>query len=186
MDNNHRGISEANRQKLRDGETLITIAYLENDIINASGAVFVAARPETIWAILTDYNHLSEKIPKVVESRLVEDNGDEKIIAQTGRSGIFFIEKSVAIVLSVKEFFPRSLSFEILEGEFSVYRGEWRFEPSEDGSATFLSWQALLKPRFFAPPFLVSFVQHQDLPTILRAIRELAEADEKNSISPAD
>ncbi|MCW8797132.1 MAG: SRPBCC family protein, partial [Chlorobium sp.] len=134
MDDQHRGLSEANRQKLRDGETLISISYLENDLINASGAVFVAARPETIWAILTDYNHLSEKIPKVVESRLVEDNGDEKIIAQTGRSGIFFIEKSVAIILSVKEIFPQSLSFDLLEGEFSVYRGAWYFEPSEDGS----------------------------------------------------
>jgi len=186
MDKSNRGISEADRQKLRDGETLINVSFLEDDIINASGAIFVAARPETIWAILTDYNHLSEKIPKVVESRLLEDNGDEKIIAQTGKSGIFFIEKSVHIVLSVKESFPRSLSFDIINGEFSVYRGEWHFEPSEDGSATFLSWQALLKPLFFAPPFLVSFVQHQDLPTVLRTIRELAEADEKNRISPAD
>ena len=170
-------IPEVSRQKLLRGETLVNVSYLENDVIDASGAVFIAAKPETIWNILVDYNHLSEKIPKVVESRLIEDKGSEKIISQTGKSGIFFIERSVHIVLKVKEDFLRKLSFEIIEGEFKVYRGQWNFEPSEKDEGTFLSWQARLKPDFFAPPFLVSFVQHQDLPTMLQAIRKLAETE---------
>lgn len=66
----------------------------------------------------------------------------------------------------------------MIKGDFQVYRGQWNFEPSENNEGTFVSWQARLKPDFFAPPFLVSFVQHQDLPTILRAIKELAESEE--------
>lgn len=179
MDKPHKqNTSEAERQKLRKGEVRVNVTFLEDGVIEASGAIFITASLETIWDILTDYNHLSEKVPKVVESRLIEDKGNEKIIDQTGKSGILFIEKSVHIVLKVTEHFPRALSFEMIEGDFQVYRGQWHFEPSENNEGIFVSWQARLKPDFFAPPFLVSFVQHQDLPTILRAIKKLAESDE--------
>ncbi len=176
---NKQNFPATDREKLRNGEPLINIAFLEDDIIEASGAIFIATSPETIWNILADYNHLSEKIPKVTASRLIEDKGNEKIIDQTGKSGILFIEKSVRIVLKVTEDFPRTLSFEIIEGDFDVYKGKWNFEPSENNEGTYVSWQAKLKPDFFAPPFLVSFVQHQDLPTILRAIKQLAENGER-------
>ncbi len=172
---NNRGITEADRIKLLNGEPLVAVSYRDNDIIDASGAIFIAAGIRTIWDMLVDYNHLSEKIPKIVESRLIEDRGDEKVIDQIGKSGILFIEKSVRILLNVREDYPRHLFFDLIEGDFKIYRGQWTFEPSKSPDGTYISWQALLKPDFFAPPFLVSFVQHQDLPTILRAIKKLAE-----------
>lgn len=166
---------DAIREKLLRGETHVAVHFRENGLIDAEGAIYIAAPAETVWNILTDYDRLAETIPKVAESRLVEDRGDEKIIDQTGRSGFLFIEKSVRILLAVREQFPRRLFFEQIEGDFSVYRGEWRFMPDENGGGAFVGWSATLKPDFFAPPFLVSFVQHQDLPTVLQAVKNLAE-----------
>ncbi len=174
-ESNSTGLSEEKKTQLLKGEPLVSVSYLENDIIHATGAIFVKAQRETIWDILADYNHLSETIPKVVESKLVEENGNEKIIDQTGRSGILFIQQSAHLVLRVTENFPRSLAFDLIEGDFKVYNGCWYFESSQEEEGTFVGWQAKLQPDFFAPPFLVSFVQHQDLPKILRAIKELAE-----------
>lgn len=171
---------ENDRQKLLKGEAIIKTLFLDDGIIDTSGSIYVAASPETVWSVLTDYNHLSENIPKVVESKVIEEKGDEKILEQIGKSGILFFEKSVHIVLRVREIFPRSLSFNIIEGDFTIYRGQWKFEPSNSDGGTLLSWKALLKPAFFAPPLLVSFVQHQDLPTILETIKKLAETKKHN------
>ncbi|UZJ37014.1 SRPBCC family protein [Prosthecochloris sp. SCSIO W1103] len=171
---------ENDRQKLLKGEAIIKTLFLDDGIIDTSGSIFVAAPPETVWSVLTDYDHLSESIPKVVESKVIEEKSDEKILEQTGKSGILFFEKSVHIVLRVKEIFPRSLTFNIIEGDFKIYRGQWKFEPSDSDDGTFLSWKAVLKPDFFAPPLLVSFVQHQDLPTILETIKNLAETRKPN------
>ncbi|MBF0587020.1 SRPBCC family protein [Prosthecochloris sp. N3] len=163
------------QQSLLDDEPHIELSYLEDDVIHASGAVRIGSSIERIWNILTDYNNLSNTIPKVVRSELLEERGNIKIIDQTGRSGILFIEKSVRIKLNVTEHYPRQLLFSIIEGDFSVYSGSWTFEEGRTPEESFVSWQADVKPAFFAPPFLVSFVQHQDLPVVLRTIKETAE-----------
>lgn len=85
------------------GEAIIKTSFLDNDVIDTSGSIFIAVRPETVWSVLTDYDHLSERIPKVVQSWVIEEKGNEKILEQTGKSNILFIEKSVHIVLKVKE-----------------------------------------------------------------------------------
>ncbi|ARM31270.1 SRPBCC family protein [Prosthecochloris sp. HL-130-GSB] len=173
----HKPHSLSNRERdLLDGHPRIELSYRENDIIHAEGAILINTPASVVWNLLADYNNLSSTIPKVIESRLVEDRGSYKVIDQTGRSGILFIEKSVHIVLRVKEEYPRQLCFDIIEGDFTVYKGFWTFKPGRSDNETFVSWQADVKPSFFAPPFLVSFVQHQDLPVVLRAIKKLAES----------
>ncbi|ACF45733.1 cyclase/dehydrase [Prosthecochloris aestuarii DSM 271] len=163
-------------KELLDGNPRIAISYRANDLFHAEGAIAVNAPAETIWNLLTDYNNLSTIIPKVIDSRLIEDNGSHKIIDQTGKSGILFIEKSVRIVLKVTEKFPNALLFEMVEGDFSTYTGSWSFRPGSSREQTFVSWQTDFKPTFFAPPFLVSFLQHQDLPVVMKAIKALAES----------
>ncbi len=168
-------LSDSLRRKLLQGEAHVEVSFGEDDFIHAEGGIFVESSPEAVWKILTDYDNLARTIPKVAESRLVEERGSEKIIDQTGRSSILFFEASVHILLRVRERFPESLDFEQIEGDFRVYRGAWRFEPEADGRGVFVLWRAHLKTGFFVPSFLVSFVQRQDLPTVLLEIKRLAE-----------
>ena len=78
--------------------------------------------------------------------------------------------------LKLTEKFPESISFEQISGDFLVYQGDWRLETSSAIQGTLLLYNAKLKPLFFAPPILVSFVQWQDLPGILKAHKQRAEA----------
>ncbi len=171
-------LSPDKKKRLLQGELLMEIEWPGNDIIRARGRIFVKASPEVVWRMLTDYGNLHNTMPKVVRSELVEELGKCKIIDQTGRSGILFIERSVHFRLQVDEEFPTRLHFRQLEGDFKVYEGEWFLEPAGNGTAegTLVTYRADVKPDFFAPPFLVSFVQSQDLPAILRSIRSYCEA----------
>ena len=164
------------------GEIIIDLDWLPDGVIGASGSVFIEAEPPVVWRMLTDYDHLHETMPKVTSSRLLESNNQTKIIAQSGKSGIFIFEKTVNFTLKVEEVFPEHLYFSQIGGDFQVYEGEWRLEAvdSDSGTGTLLTYQAEIKPDFFAPQFVVSFVQSQDLPTILKAIRSYCESRAKD------
>jgi ribosome-associated toxin RatA of RatAB toxin-antitoxin module len=168
--------------KIMEGEILIDLDWLPDGVIGANGSVFIEAEPSIVWQMLTDYDHLNETMPKVVSSRLLESNNHTRIIAQTGKSGIFIFEKAVNFTLKVEEVFPEHLWFSQIGGDFKVYEGEWRLEAvnGKNGHATLLTYEAEIKPDFFAPQFVVSFVQSQDLPTILKAIRSYCEAQSKS------
>lgn len=171
-------ISPEKMARLMQGEVLIDLEWLPDGVIGANGNVFIEAEPAIVWQMLTDYDHLSETMPKVVASKLVEQNHHVKIIDQTGKSGIFIFEKTVHFTLKVTEVYPEHLWFSQIGGDFQIYEGEWRLEAADgkNGPGTLLTYQAEIKPDFFAPQFLVSFVQSQDLPTILKAIRSYCEA----------
>jgi ribosome-associated toxin RatA of RatAB toxin-antitoxin module len=174
-------LSPEKYSRIMQGEIIIDLDWLPESVIGASGSVFIEADPSIVWQMLTDYNHLNETMPKVVSSRLLEDNSQHKIIAQSGKSGIFIFEKTVNFSLKVTEVYPERLYFSQIGGDFKVYEGEWRLEAVDgrNSPGTLLTYKAEIKPDFFAPQFVVSFVQSQDLPTILKAIRSYCEVRTK-------
>ena len=175
-------ITPEKRSRIMQGEIIIDLDWLPDGVIGASGCVFIEAEPPVVWQMLTDYDHLHETMPKVTSSRLLESRNQTRIIAQSGKSGIFIFEKTVNFTLKVEEVFPEHLYFSQIGGDFQVYEGEWRLEAvdSDSGTGTLLTYQAEIKPDFFAPQFVVSFVQSQDLPTILKAIRSYCESRAKD------
>lgn len=170
-------LTDDKTRRLLHGELLVDIDWFSGDVIGASGSVFVKAPPEVVWGMLTDYGQLHHTMPKVTSSALVEDRGTCKIIEQTGKSGIFIFERSVHFRLKVEEEYPKRLRFEQVDGDFKVYEGNWYLEPAMgvSGAGTLVTYEAKMRPDFFAPPLLVSFVQSQDLPAILRSIRTYCE-----------
>jgi len=160
-------------RRLLSGEVPVEMEILPDGTISVLGRILVRAARRRVWQALTDYPNLHRRLPKVRESRLLSREGATVVLEQTGRTGILFVEITVRFRLRVEENEPESVLFRQEEGDFSVYRGRWDLEEREEG--TLLSYSALLRPKFFAPPFLVAFVQRQDLPDILRAHRRTAE-----------
>ncbi len=169
-------MDEKEIQKLQKGEVFINLTYLPDDVVSVSSRIHINAHPEAVWKTLTDYDNLSSYLPKVMASDVVERHGNEIILDQTGKTGIFIFEKVVNFRLKLREEYPNSISFEQIAGDFLVYQGEWLLETSNAIQGTLLSYNAKLKPIFFAPPILVRFVQWQDLPGILTAHKQRAEA----------
>jgi len=172
----HSCMNETAIKQLLEGEILIDLEFLPDDVVGVSGNIYINATHDKVWATLTDYDNLSKNLPKVISSRVVARNGKEIILSQTGKTGIFIFEKTLHFSLKVREEYPKKISFEQEEGDFSVYRGNWVLESCGTESGILLSYNAEIKPHFFAPPILVSFVQRQDLPGILKAHKLKAES----------
>ena len=160
--------------RLLAGKTLITLERNDDDIIDVSGSIYIESTPEQIWAIITDYNNLAETLPKVRKSRLVEDNGDIKIVEQTSKTGVLFIKIKFSSIVEIRESFPDTLSFDLISGDFDVFNGRWLLEQNGN-TGTFVNWSAKVKPDFDAPGFIIDAVQKRDLRQLLEVIRDLSE-----------
>ena len=163
-------------RRLLKGEVLIDLFCLDNEVTGVSGEIFIAAPAAAVWSSLTNYDNLHKTLPKIIASRVVEKHGQEIVIDQTGRTGILIFERTVQFRLRVIEEYIRKIAFEQISGDFHIYHGEWRLETIPENEGTLLHYHAEIKPRFFAPPILVNFVQRQDLPGILMAHKRHAEA----------
>jgi len=141
----------------------------EHSDINAR--IFIPCRPDSVWLVLTDYDHLREFIPDMVESRMLEDHGSTKLIEQTGKGKWFLFGKQARVVLEVEENKYSRLDFHVVDGDFNLFDGSWRLYPK--GRGTLLTYRLSLKPKFFAPAFMVRKALSSDVPDRLAAIRDL-------------
>tara|TARA_B100000315_G_C14347458_1_gene482456 strand:- start:28 stop:642 length:615 start_codon:yes stop_codon:yes gene_type:complete len=158
------------------GEIIVTLSNLENKVIGVTGEIYIGFQPEKVWTVLTDYDNLTNFIPHMIESRLLKDKGDEKIIVQAGRTGTFLFKRTSHIKLKVKEEYFKHIYFEQISGDFKVYKGEWILEYYQEAQGTFLTFKGKIKPDFFAPLFITRYVQKRDLPIILKAIKRRVES----------
>lgn len=161
--------------RLLDGETVISLQKNDDDSFDVSGSIYIHSIPETIWAIITDYDNLANTMPRLKKSRIIQDNGNIKIIEQTSKTGALFIKIKFSTRMKITETFPNTLSFHLISGDFETFNGSWVLTPHTEG--TFVNWSARVKPDFSAPGFIIKAVQKRDLRKLLETVKKLSEAD---------
>ena len=166
----------AERARLLKGEIIVELSALENGVTGVSGKLFIAAPPAKVWEVLTDYNNHKNFIPKLIDSGLISDNGNEQVMFQKGKTRIFIFQKTVYIKMRVSREYLKHLDFQETEGDFKVYHGKWTLENYPQAHGTFLAYESEVKPDFFAPAFVVRYVQRHDFPQVLAAMRTRAES----------
>jgi len=164
------------RTMLLNGEIIVALSHLENGVTGVRGDVYIAAPPEIVWAVITDYDNHKNFVPNVLDSGIISDNGNEKVMFEKGKSGMFIFNKTVTVNMRVWGEKPRRLNFEQITGDFKVYRGEWLLMVSPPDKGTFLTYKAEVKPDFFAPGFAVRNVQKKECPLMLSAMKKRAES----------
>ncbi len=171
----HDSIS-AEQSMLLNGEPVVVLADLGDGVTGVTGHIFIAASPKKVWEVLTDYRNHKNYIPKLIVSDLLSDNGVDTVIFQTARSRIFIFQKTVNLTVKIHGEYLKHLYFQQITGDFKVYHGEWTLEEYRHGQGTFITYQSEVKPDFFAPQFVVKYVQKHDFPAALLAMKKQAES----------
>lgn len=166
----------AKRVKLLNGEVIVVISDLDDGVTGVEGHIYIAAPPQKVWEVLTDYNNHKKFVPNIIDSGLIFDNGVEKVMFEKGKSGIFIFQKTVNIKMRVWGELPKQLNFEQITGDFKIYHGAWILTEYPQGPGTFLTYRAAVKPDFYAPRFAVKNVQQHDCPLMLSAMKKQAES----------
>ncbi|XP_055962335.1 uncharacterized protein LOC126654164 [Mercurialis annua] len=151
---------------------------------------------DTIWNVLTDYEKLTDFIPGLAVSKLLDKKHNFARLYQVGQQslplGLKFtakavldcFEKEVAIFTSGKR---RDIEFKMTEGDFQFFDGKWsieqvtksRSEEFDDSVGkefeTSLSYFVDVKPKLWLPVHLVEGRLCKEIQTNLCCIRQEAQ-----------
>jgi hypothetical protein len=132
------------------------------DVYRMEAVAEIPIPREVAFAILTDYEHLDELDPKVLESRLLErPEPNVALVWLRVRGCVAFICKVMEQVERVEERPPDEILVELLpdRSDMKLESAHWRLEPTEEG--TRLSYTLELEPGDWVPAFARGAVERQ-------------------------
>ncbi|KAI6672585.1 hypothetical protein NL676_000491 [Syzygium grande] len=187
----------------RDG-VFIEIKDTGNNSRRILSRIGIDATLDTIWSILTDYERLSDFIPGLSVSELMEKRENFARLYQIGQQnlafGLKFNAKGVVDCYEKNlEYLPsgrrRDIEFKMIEGDFQVFEGKWSIEQLnvgayEDSSPTngqefqtTLSYIVDVKPKLWLPVRLVEGRLCNEIMMNLLCIREEARKINSKSLT---
>ena len=138
-------------------------------------AAEVDAPPAAIWKILTACEIAPEYVPNVVSCKKIEqlDGGRSDLFVQTIKP-IFFLPTFEHVFRLDYTPYTR-IDVRRVSGPIAHMEGSWWLLP-QDGGRILLVYQVAVDPGLPIPRFLVRATIKRDLPKIVQAVRERAEA----------
>jgi hypothetical protein len=138
-------------------------------------AIDVAAPPQAIWDVLTACQIAPEYVPNVQSCRKLEvlDNGRADLFVQVIKPAFFIPAFEHVFRLDYTPY--TRIDVHRVSGPIAHMDGSWWLLPQQDGH-TLLVYNLALDPGFPIPRFFVRATLKRDLPKVLSAVRERAEA----------
>lgn len=133
----------------------------------------LALEPDWLWAVLTDYAHLSRFIPNLASSRLLWRRGNRVGLEQVGTQQFCGLRFSARVELELEEDREAGeLRFEMRSGDFRRFDGVWRVDC--DNSSTRLLYALVVQGKPGMPIGLIEQRLQQDLASNLRGVQQEA------------
>lgn len=124
---------------------------------------------EMVWQVLTSYESLADFIPNLAISRQVEHPDGGIRLEQVGVQSALFLKFSARVVLDMTEDFLNSIHFEMAEGDFKAFSGDWLLTPASEG--TELTYSLFVWPKRTMPVIAIERRLRYDLPRNMLAIQ---------------
>lgn len=141
---------------------------LSVDAVRRGPAVEVRARAvidaphAVVWDTLTDYNRLSEFIPGMLRSRVLEWRGNEAIVEQLGEAKFLFFSFPIDVTVGSASLPPDAIAVRVIRGNLRRLEGGYRIERADDGRVV-LRWSGLIEPETLLPPLLGEAVMRANI-----------------------
>ena len=127
----------------------------EGDAYSVDADAFLAAPPAAVYAVLTDYDHLTRVSSAVQTSRVVQrlDGGDTLVYTDSRVCALFFCRHVIELQRYSKPD-TEDLFAEVIPEQSNLKMGKthWHLEPEADG--TRLHWEMTAVPDFWVPWFI--------------------------------
>lgn len=129
----------------------------------------IAAPPETVRDVLTDYAGIPRFMPDVHKSVVRERHGARVIVEQEATSKVLMFSKTVHLLLEVHEGSDVLTFRDTCRKSFALYAGAWTFTP--DRAGTSVTYTLTAKPAFSVPPFIIKRLLDSNARDTIDAIR---------------
>lgn len=119
------------------------------DVIKVRADFLVAVSAQEAFAVLTDYDHMRDFLPGVVESRVVQRSADKLLVSQSMRMRLGFVSLPVDSVRSVALEPPYRLVSRAVSGTIS--KAEVVTTLSEDRGKTLVTYESAAEVSSWLP-----------------------------------
>ena len=127
----------------------------DGDSYTMSADAHLAAPPAAVYAVLTDYEHLTRISSAVLKSRVERrlDDGSALVYTDSRACALFFCKHITELQKYTKPG-PQDIVAEVVPEQSNLKSGRavWHLEP--EGEGTRLRWQMEAVPAFWVPPFI--------------------------------
>jgi len=168
-------LSWLDRQALEAGEVLVRADRVRPLTVLVKVATLINAPPQAIWDVLTACQIAPEYVPNVTSCKSLEvlDGGRAELFVQTVKPAFFLPSFEHVFRLDYEPY--RRIGVHRVSGPIALMEGSWWLVPEVDG-AILLVYELALDPGIPVPRFLVRATLKRDLPRLVAAIRQRAEA----------
>jgi ribosome-associated toxin RatA of RatAB toxin-antitoxin module len=130
--------------------------------------------PESIWAVLTDYDNLSRFIPNLQSSRQLWRRGEVVGLEQEGAQTFMGLRFKARVQLELTEHRAQQrLSFVMTKGDFRRFEGAWQIGGASTETTT-LFYELPVQGCVGMPIGLIEQRLREDLAANLRAVQQEA------------
>ncbi|MBX3646133.1 MAG: SRPBCC family protein [Rhodocyclaceae bacterium] len=124
--------------QVRDGEVIVDVDLR------------VEATPHEVWAVLTDYDHMTSFISNLESSRVVSANGDTLTISQKGKAAYGPLSFSFDNVRELKLSPYSRIDSRLIKGSMKKLEGTTRLAAADSG--TRITYHGESIPNVWIPP----------------------------------
>jgi ribosome-associated toxin RatA of RatAB toxin-antitoxin module len=137
----------------------------------------ISRSPEIVWKVLTDYEALAAFIPNLAKSCLLEHPQSGIRLEQVGSQRLLNFNFCARVVLDLQEYFPKEITFKMVEGDLKEFSGSWQLQPCSvtNQPGTNLCYSIFVHPKRIMPIGVIENRLSQDLRMNLFAIQKRVE-----------
>ena len=89
------------------------------------GQVLANGNLEKAWEVITDYNDFKNFLPNVIDSKVVNKEGNTTVFEQTSEVDLFLFKEQFTVRIAAVASQPQKVNFEIVEGDLKQLQGTW-------------------------------------------------------------
>lgn len=141
----------------------------QGGFITVTASAELQADPRTVWAVISDYDHLAEFIPFMRSSKVVQRDGDKLLVDLVGELAFLFFRQPIEVRLEVVETPPRRIVAHAVSGNLRAMEGRYAVESLPSGLVR-LSYSGGVAPAFPLPPVVGTVVVRLVLAKQFRAL----------------
>jgi ribosome-associated toxin RatA of RatAB toxin-antitoxin module len=157
-------------QKLNNVE--VWTEKIDRDRYQISAKLTIPHQNQQVWQVITNYEALPDFIPNLVKCQRLPHPESGIRFEQIGSKCAFHFCFSARVVVDFIEHFLHKIQFQMVEGDFKVFSGEWRLLPHCNENFSELHYSLQVVPKIPMPIAILKKQLHQDLPVNLLAISQ--------------
>lgn len=168
-------MSWLDRAALNRGEVQVLAEHSDRGVVHMRFAIEVAAPPQVIWQVLKACELSPEYVPTVLSCRSIEkiDGDRAEVFAQTVKPAFFIPSFEHVFRLDYQPY--THIGVHRVSGPLAQLDGNWWLVPRPDG-VILLIHELTVDPGLPIPRFFVRATMKRDVPKILLAVRDRAQA----------